>query len=93
MKIPKEIVVGAHSLGVTYKDEEADGFSRGGRLNNWTGQILLQKGMERSRQESVLFHEIFHEIDYQFNLELNEKTINTLSEMMYGVLKANDWLK
>lgn len=93
MKISDEITVGAHQLKIVYKDEEKDGFSRSARINNWTSQILLQKGLVESRRESALFHEIVHEIDYQFNLDLDERTTNAIAEMMYQTLKANDWLK
>jgi len=93
MEIPSKIKIGGHLFDIEYKSEDETGYERSGTKFGWLCKIRIQKDMVQSKKEVTLFHEIFHEIDYQHELGLTEKNINTLAECWYQVLKDNDWLK
>jgi len=93
MKIPSKIKIGGHLFDIEYKSENGTGYERSGTKFGWLCKIRIQEDMAQSKKETTLFHEIFHELDFQHNLGLDEKKIDTLAETWYQVLKDNNLLK
>jgi hypothetical protein len=80
MRIPKAITVGGRKIKVRFVDMKPVGTA-----DYENGEILIKKGMKRSAQEAVFFHEMFHHI----NTTMNHALLDSLAEQTYQVLKAN----
>ena len=80
MRIPRAITVGGRKIRVKYVDMAPVGMA-----DYEHGEILIKKGMKRSAQEAVFFHEMFHHM----NTTMSHSLLDSLAEQTYQVLKHN----
>ena len=80
MRIPQRISVGGRKIKVKFVDMADLGIA-----DYENGLILIKKGMKRSAQEAVFFHELFHHM----NSSMSHSLLDSLAEQTYQVLKAN----
>jgi hypothetical protein len=78
MKIPRVVTIGGRRIKVKFVEMKDLGIADYER-----GEILIKKGMKRSAQEAVFFHEIYHHM----NSTLNHSVLDSLAEQTYQVLK------
>lgn len=80
MRIPKQVTIGGREIAVKFVDMKPVGMA-----DYENGEILIKKGMKRSAQEAVFFHELFHHI----NTTMSHALLDSLAEQTYQVLKTN----
>lgn len=88
MKIPKKLKIGGHLVSVVFDSTrfETDDSGLSDRNKN---EIVIDRHLAQSQQESTLIHEILHYI----NAPLDHALLDSLSEQLYQVLSDNDLLK
>lgn len=89
----KKIKILGHEYEVKYSTELSDINGTPAQINFSKLVIRIDTTYKKSRQEEHLIHEIFEALNYHLELELPHKTITSLSEGLYGVLKDNKMLK
>lgn len=86
----KQLKIGGHVFKVKYDPNLADDRNRWGEVRFRNNVILLAPNLCKERLQEILLHEIFETLDQQGELDLPHRTIETLSSMMYQVLKDNE---
>lgn len=80
VRIPQTVTVGGRKIKVRLVEMNDLGIA-----DYEHGLILIKKGMKRSAQEAVFFHELFHHM----NSTMNHTVLDSLAEQTYQVLKHN----
>ncbi len=92
--IPEKIIV----AGIEYEVEEVemvivnDNINYAGSCSEANSEIKLLKSLSKTKKEQTLVHEILHACFYEAGFdEHDEDVINRVSNVLYQVLKDNDF--
>ena len=91
MRIPKELIIAGHTIKIEYKEGlVADGKECWGVYEDSKHTIFLRRGMDKTRHQEILLHEILHVIEQVYVLSgLNEKNIKILGVEILAAIRNN----
>jgi len=91
MKIPNKVKIGSHTYEVKYHNGPMTDLA--GRCDGELNLIHLNKRFIKSKQESILLHEVIHTLNWMHDLSLNEGQVSSLGEGIHQFLTDNNLLK
>lgn len=62
-----------------------------GRCNHGTNTIIINDSYSKEQREATLLHEVIHVVDNYAGLDLSERQVKGLANMLYQVIKGNNW--
>lgn len=95
--LPTKITVAGHTYTITYvtewKDEDRTGLRAGdepwGRAQHRTGVIEIWDKLSPEQQYATLLHEVIHCCEYVANVNLGERKVDRIANLLHGFLAAN----
>lgn len=85
MKLPSAVIVGPH----TYKVQKVARLKQLGLCNYDSGRLSLKSGMEHSKEQEVLLHEVLHACGYPALCGKDEEFVDGVAPQLLQVLQQN----
>lgn len=86
----KKLKICGFDFVIKYKDSVmVDNENCLGCCKSDSGVIELKKGIQKSKKNEVILHEAIHAMSDTMDLNLSEKTVNTLGVVIINFIKEN----
>ena len=91
MKVPRKISIAGHEIAIKHKKGlSINGQEAWGIWDDDKHIIYLRFGMDKTRKQEILIHEIIHAIDHIHVLNLSERVVKILGVEIVAVIRNNN---
>ena len=91
MKVPRKISIAGHEISIKHKKGlNVGGQEAWGVWDDAKHIIYLRFGMDKTRKQEILIHEIIHAIDHIHVLHLSERVVKILGVEIVAAIRNNN---